>query len=112
MAKKVVKSAVKTETKVPAKKTVSRSKPQLSSGDQIEKACQDALTKLQSMKIELPLQADIEWCLGSYRSDKNPSGLYEMGEKALQVFQASVAKNAKAVSKKLISDLEKALAKR
>jgi hypothetical protein len=108
MAKKVVKSAPKAESK-PVKKTTARSKSQSTPADLIEKACEDALTKLRAMKAAPDLQADIDWCLGSYRHDKNPSGLYEMGEKALSVFNKAVAKNAKAVSKKLLTDLENAL---
>jgi len=75
----------------------------------IEKVSEQVLGKLQSLNIETGLQADIQWCLGSYRYDKNPVGLYEMGRKALPVLKSVAEKNKKAVSAKLIADLEKAL---
>jgi hypothetical protein len=75
----------------------------------IETVSEQVLGKLQSLNIEAGLQADIQWCLGSYRHDKNPVGLYEMGHKALPVLKAAAEKNKKSVSAKLIADLEKAL---
>jgi hypothetical protein len=103
-----VKTVTKTESK-PVKKPTTRAKASTSSKLSIEKACEDALAKLKALKAAPDLQADIEWCLGSYRADKNPSGLYEMGEKALSVLTKAAEKNAKAVSKKLLTDLGKAL---
>lgn len=108
MAKKAVKTTTRVESK-PVKKTTTRLKAQPTPADQIEKVCAEALEKLKSLKAAPDLQADIQWCLGSYRHDKNPSGLYEMAAKALTVFNRSLEKNAKAVSKKLITDIEKAL---
>ncbi|QOI98901.1 MAG: hypothetical protein HRU69_10760 [Flammeovirgaceae bacterium] len=75
----------------------------------MEKVSEQVLSKLQTLNIEAGLQADIQWCLGSYRYDKNPVGLYEMGHKALPVLKAAAEKNKKSVSSKLIADLEKAL---
>jgi hypothetical protein len=114
MAKKPVKSAVKSETK-PAKKSVSPSKPKAPSKSKapkvnaIEKISEETLIQLRELNIEHALQADIQWCLGSYRSDKNPVGLYVMGERALRVLKAVRDGNPKLVSTKLIGDLEKAL---
>lgn len=75
----------------------------------IEKVSEQVLSKLQSLNLQEGLQADIQWCLGSYRYDKNPVGLYEMGHKALPVLKAAAEKNKKSVPAKLITDLEKAL---
>jgi len=111
MAKKAVKPSTKTES-IAGKKATTGSKAKAPSGNSIEKACEDALAKLIALKAAPDLQADIEWCLGSYRNDKNPKGLYEMGEKALGVLNKAAEKNAKAVSKKLLTDLEKALKSR
>lgn len=113
MAKKAVNPSTKTET-IAVKKTSSgsKAKAKTTSAASIEKACEDALAKLTALKAAPDLQADIEWCLGSYRNDKNPKGLYEMGEKALVVLTKAAEKNAKAVSKKLLTDLEKALKSR
>ena len=107
MAKKAVKTATKS-----VKQAVARTKAKPNASDLIEKACEAALTKLKSLKLSPDLQADIEWCLGSYRHDKNPAGLFEMGAKALLILSKAAEKNSKSVSKKLISDLDKALASR
>lgn len=107
MAKKSSSPAPKKVAKSPTKPT--SPKPKAPAALAIEKACADSLKKLKAMKAELGLQADIEWCLGSYRHDKNPSGLYVMAERALLVFKGALVKNSKAVPAKLISDIEKAL---
>jgi hypothetical protein len=111
MAKKTVKKPL-TEDLKPVKKPAASRKPEVSSATRIEKACEDVLAKLQALKIAQDLQAEIEWCLGSYRNDKNPSGLYEMGEKALIVLSQLAEGNSKAVSKKLITDLKNAVKNR
>jgi hypothetical protein len=99
----MAKTATKTATKAPAKKaskttTVSETNP-------IVKTSETALKKLKDLGIENQLQADLEWCIGSYKADKNPIGLYEMAKRALVVFKEN--KNNKGVTAKLISDLEK-----
>lgn len=108
MAKKIDKPVEK--KKAPAKKTAA--KPKAPAAERIEKVCEDILKKLQTLNIEHALQADIEWCLGSYRNDKNPSGLYLMAERALIVFKFEVSKNPKSVPAKLINDTAKALAEK
>jgi hypothetical protein len=104
MAKTSAKPAAKTATKTSS----SKAKPKASSAS-IEKVTEDVLRKLQAMGIEQQLQSDIEWCLGSYRNDGNPSGLYEMIERSLSVFESEKAKKTKGVTTKLIEDLEKVL---
>lgn len=99
----MAKTAAKTTTKAPVKRkakttTVSESNP-------IVKTSEAALKKLKDLGIDGQLQADLEWCLGSYKADKNPVGLYEMARRALVVFKDN--KNSKGVTSKLISDLEK-----
>lgn len=76
----------------------------------IEKISEQVLTKLQALDIEHGLQADIQWCIGSYRHDKNPVGLYQMLGRALPVLKAQREKNARSVAARLITDIEKALA--
>jgi hypothetical protein len=100
----MAKNAVKTSTKAPAKKastkptTVAESNP-------IVKASETALKKLRDLGIDTQLQADLEWCIGSYKADKNPVGLYEMVRRSVAVFKDN--KSAKGVTPKLINDLEK-----
>lgn len=103
MAKAAAKSSSKTESRKPK---TTRAK---SSGNNIEKLSEDTLQKLQELGIEEQLQRDIQWCLGSYRSDNNPVGLYETVSKALTVFRNEKEKKTKGVTAKLISDLEKAV---
>lgn len=100
----MAKTAAKTTTKAPAKKaakkptTVAESNP-------IVTTSEAALKKLKELGVDSQLQADLEWCIGSYKADKNPIGLYEMARRALTVFKEN--KNAKGVTAKLINDLEK-----
>jgi len=98
-AKKSAKPAAKTKTKKPT--TLS-----------IEKVSSDALQKLRALGIEQQLQADLEWCLGSYRNDKNPSGLYEMAERVLFVYKSQKEKKTKGITAKTILDVEQVLADR
>src|SRR5687768_13312212 len=77
------------------------------STNNIEKVCQDALEKLKVLDIDRQLQNDIEWCLGSYRADHNPIGLYDMAERALTIFREEKSKKTKGVTAKMITDLEK-----
>lgn len=106
MAKETAKPVKKTAAKrvTPTAKVVSPS-----ASDQIEKVCVESLKKLQELGIEQQLQSDIEWCLGSYRNDLNPSGLYEVAARTLTIFQAEKSKKTKGVTAKMITDLEGAL---
>lgn len=93
----------------PAKKAAAPRSKAKASAVSIEKISEQVLEKLQSLNSEPQLQADIAWCLGSYRYDKNPIGLIQKGSEALAVFKTLKTKSAKAVPAKLITDLEKAL---
>lgn len=104
--KKTATAPVKTAT--PVKKSAApRAKKATSMS--IDKACENALVKLQSLGVEQQLQADIAWCIGSYKFDNNPIGLYQVGAKAVEALTAAKAKNAKSVPAKVLSDLKKAI---
>ncbi len=75
----------------------------------VEELSELVLKKLQALNLDQGLQADLQWCLGSYRYDKNPIGLYEMMERALKVLKAQREKNARTVSLKLLKDITRAL---
>ncbi len=109
MAKSSAKPAVKgtVKTAVPAVKKAK--KPAVNTSVDIEKTSQSILAKLQALNFDAKLQADLEWCLGSYRSDKNPIGLYQMLARALQLFESEQKKKTKGITLKLIGDLKKAL---
>jgi hypothetical protein len=107
MAKAAAKSTSKAQT---AKPRAPRSKASTSNG--VEQINEETLRKLTELGIEEQLQRDIEWCLGSYRSDQNPVGLYETARRALAVFQAEKEKKTKGITAKLISDLERVIKQR
>jgi hypothetical protein len=100
----MAKSAVKTSTKSPAKKS-SPTMTTVAESNPIVKASETALKKLKDLGVDNQLQADLEWCIGSYKADKNPIGLYEMVRRSVAVLKDN--KTAKGVTAKLISDLEK-----
>lgn len=95
------KAIVSTKT-TPAKKKVSTP-----TAIRIDKINQQALTLLQQLGVEQKLRNDIEWCLGSYGHDQNPTGLLETASRALIILKEAKAKNAKAVPAKVIADLQK-----
>lgn len=73
----------------------------------LEKTVLSTLEKLEKLKLDEKLQAELTWCLGSYEYDQNPTGLIEKSGMALELLKAKRAESARAVSKKLIDDLEK-----
>ena len=103
----MAKSTAKTTAKTPVKKTAKKTTTTVSEPNSIVKTSETVLKKLKDLGIDNQLQADLEWCLGSYKADNNPVGLYEMAKRALVVFKDN--KNTKGVTAKLISDLEKAV---
>jgi len=107
MAKTAAKSA-----KAPAKTTPAKSKAKATTVVTIDKVSAEVLATLESIGVDQQLQSDIKWCLGSYQSDNNPVGLFEMAERALAVFKAEKEKKTKGVPAKLIGDLEKVLKSR
>ena len=101
--KRIKKAAVaKPKAKTPSKKK---------SIVPIEVLSEQILDKLKALNTAPQLQSDIDWCLGSYRHDHNPVGLYATSQKALSVFTETKSKNSRAVSAKLIADIEKVFAK-
>ena len=104
MAKAPTKTAASKEKKAaPAKLK------KTSSSSEIEKTGEDILKKLQSLNIEKQLQADIEWCLGSYRHDKNPVGLIEIIKHSHVILKDELTKKTKGITAKFVSDVEKVL---
>jgi hypothetical protein len=81
--------------------------------DKLRNECLDALETLKKLNIPktAELQANLEWCIGSYDYDKNPAGLTEFGSLALKELKKIKDKDPKKVTKKLIDGLEGAIAK-
>ena len=102
MAKTSTTPAKKATAKKPASASTAKS-------PSVENASEDALKKLKELGLDNQLQADLEWCLGSYRADQNPAGLYDMLEKSLGVLKVAKENKAKGITAKLTSDIEKVL---
>ncbi|MDX5339165.1 MAG: hypothetical protein LPK25_09065 [Cyclobacteriaceae bacterium] len=77
--------------------------------EKMEKLIPDVVGKLEKIK-ENELAAELSWCWVSFQNDQNPTGVIEKGKAALAKFSSAREKNSKAVAKKLVEDLEKALA--
>jgi hypothetical protein len=77
--------------------------------EKMEKLVAEVIEKLGKLKF-VDLAADLSWCWVSFQNDQNPEGVIEKASQALAAFKEAREKNAKSVSKKLIEDLEKALA--
>lgn len=77
--------------------------------EKMEKTVAEAIKKLDKLKVGDSLAAELSWCWVSYMNDNNPVGVIEKSQKALEVLQEVKTKNSKAVSKKLIEDLQKAV---
>jgi hypothetical protein len=82
------------------------------SNDKLRDLCEEASVVIEKLGVEefADLKSKLDFCIGSYDYDKNPAGLYEYGQKALDDFKAYKAKNPKKINKKLLTALEKALA--
>ncbi|MBL7871850.1 MAG: hypothetical protein JNM78_09585 [Cyclobacteriaceae bacterium] len=98
MAKSPAKTA---EKKVAVKKAAPKSKTA-----SIDKVSESILAKLKALNIEHQLQANIEWCIGSYNYDKNPAGLKEAAVEALAVFKQELAKKTKGVTAAFVKSIE------
>jgi hypothetical protein len=110
MAKAPAKKPAAKKVAAPAKKSAARKSPgQVPSIDKVSKS---VLAKLKDLQLDGQLQADIEWCMGSFENDQNPIGLYETGARALELLKSELARKTKGVTAKMVGDLEKALASR
>lgn len=80
--------------------------------EKLRNACEAATATFAKLNNEAyaDIQSKLQYCIGSYDHDKNPSGLIEYGKKALNELTAFKANNPRKVTKKLLTDLEKSLA--
>ncbi len=82
------------------------------SNEKLRNACEatsQAILKLKEDKFA-ELKEKLDFCIGSYDFDKNPKGLYEFGEQALNDLITYKKKNPRKVNKKILTSLKKALA--
>ncbi len=81
--------------------------------EKFRNACEDAVqtfTKLNN-ENQKQIKSKLEYCIGSYDYDKNPVGLYQYGELAMNELKAFKAKYPRKVNKKIITNLEKFMVK-
>jgi hypothetical protein len=102
----MAKASAKTVS-APAKKTAA--KPKATTSVNIEKVSEEILAKLKSLDSDQQLQADLEWCLGSYKHDQNATGLKEVIGKAHDVLKQAHAKKTKGITAALLGNIEKVL---
>ena len=79
--------------------------------ENLKNRCTEAVLAFQKLNKEEynDLQSKLEWCLGSYDYDKNPEGLFEVGNKSLDTLKKVKTKEPRKVTKKVIDGLEKAI---
>jgi hypothetical protein len=104
----MAKASIKPEAPI-AKKSAAKPKTKKTTTVNIEKVSEEIVAKLKALNVERQLVADLEWCLGSYRYDQNPSGLLAAIGKALDVLKAAQAKKTKGITATLIGNIEKVL---
>ncbi|BDD08657.1 hypothetical protein FUAX_10890 [Fulvitalea axinellae] len=79
----------------------------------IDSVCEAALDKFKKMNKRKGTHGEIieklEFCIGSYRYDKNPQGLVEFGHKASEILKGEKARHDKSVAQGLIDDLDSAI---
>lgn len=79
--------------------------------ERLLKGCTDALVALEKLNSKQynKMQANLEWCIGSYNNDKNPVGIYKYGVESLETLKRVKAKQPRKVNKKVLDGLEKAI---
>jgi len=92
-----------TNGKAPAKAKAS------STNSDIETLSVSVLQKLKSLELDPQLQSELEWCLGSFRYDGQPAGLFHHVLRARDLFKEELSKKTKGVTAKYVGDLEKEL---
>jgi glycerophosphoryl diester phosphodiesterase len=78
---------------------------------ELEQACKEARDKFLQVDSEgfKALIEKLDYLIVSFNADKNPIGLYEVGEEALIALKEYKEKNTRKVAQKLLDTLDKAL---
>ena len=86
-------------------------KTNLKNNEKLKKSCGDAVSTLEKLNLEQfqDTLGRLKWCIGSYEFDKNPVGLNELGQVALEDLKEFKKENPRKVTKKVIEGLEKSL---
>jgi hypothetical protein len=79
--------------------------------EKLRSACLNATTALSKLNDPAyqDIQSKLEYCIGSFDFDKNPSGLYDAANEAYKSLQKAKQKYPRKFNKKIITDLEKSL---
>lgn len=79
--------------------------------ESLKESCVEAVAAINKLKnAEFDgIKGKIEWCVGSYENDKNPSGLLESAKEVLALFVEYKKENPRKVSKKVIDGIEKSI---
>ena len=79
--------------------------------EKLRNACLNATTAFSKLNDPAykDIQSKLEYCIGSFDFDKNPSGLYDAASEAYQSLQQAKQKYPRKFNKKIIMDLEKSL---
>lgn len=79
--------------------------------EKLRDVCLDALTCLNKPgnKAYDEVKAKLEYVIASYNNDKNPVGLYEIGNMAFTCLKEISAEKPRKVKKALLKDLENCL---
>lgn len=79
--------------------------------ERLRDACELAVQAFRKLNHTdfIDIIANLEYCIGSYNFDKNPTGLVEYGYKALGILKEIKKNHPRKVSKTLISALEESL---
>jgi len=77
--------------------------------ERIIEVSENIFEKLSLIGASEQLKAEMEWCIGSYKHDQNPAGLFDKMKEALILFKAAQAKKTKGITAKFIGDIEKVL---
>jgi hypothetical protein len=110
MAKAISKPATKVESKASPKKVAVKktAAKKVKVSTDIEAVSKVVLKKLIALELDPQLQADLEWCLGSYSHDQNPIGLIEALKHASRVFATELARKTKGVTAEFLAEIEEA----
>ena len=82
-----------------------------SKSERLREACEQAVQTFRKLKDPdfTDIISKLEFCIGSYNYDKNPSGLVEFGHVALSMLKEVKKTLPRKVSKELLSSLEESL---
>jgi len=79
--------------------------------EKLRNQCELALESMKKLNDPdtTELQSNLEWCMGSYDYDRNPSGLVEFAAVTLRTLKDIKKENPRKINKKVIDGLEKSI---